>query len=118
MPVRNELVEGTYKIKAGDRLPVFEVTLQNHAGAVVDLTDAASATLRLLRRATGAEVENFTMSFVSPRTSGMVRYAWEDEDTDTAGEYRGEVEVVWNTGKSETFPGEGYIPLFFTYALA
>lgn len=117
MPYDNPLVDGTYKIKAGDRFPPFEATLKRHDGTVVDLTNATSATLHLRPKSPSADVESFTMAFVSPRTSGKVRYAWAAGETDTAGERRAEVEVTWNSGEEETFPGEGYIPAWFTTPL-
>jgi uncharacterized protein YfaS (alpha-2-macroglobulin family) len=48
------------------------------------------------------------MTVVAPATSGVVRYDWGLTDTDTAGTYRLEFEVTWNTGKKQTIPNYGY----------
>ena len=40
--------------------------------------------------------------------SGVVTYSWGTADLNTAGTYQAEVEIIWNDGKPETFPNDGY----------
>jgi hypothetical protein len=42
-------------------------------------------------------------------TDGIVDYAWSGTNTDTAGDYEGEVTVTFAAGKASTFPGLGRI---------
>jgi hypothetical protein len=42
---------------------------------------------------------------ISNAAGGEITYNWGTADTNTAGDYEAEVEVLWNDGKPETFPG-------------
>lgn len=93
----------TFTIKRHDRHPVYEYEL---AGSSESL---AGATVLLLIRPLGAStpVTSYTMEITS-EAGRLVRYAWEDGDTDTAGEYDTEIEVTYADGRKETWPMDGY----------
>lgn len=42
---------------------------------------------------------------ITNAAGGEVTYQWGAADTDTSGDFNAEVEVIWNDGKPETFPG-------------
>lgn len=96
-----------YLMKRNDRMPSLETTLYN--GSVpLDLT--AATAVKMIARSAGAASPKVdaAMTVVAPATSGVVRYDWGLTDTDTAGTYRLEFEVTWNTGKKQTIPNYGY----------
>ena len=97
-------------LKQHDRRPFFLAVLKGD-GLPVDLTQATSA--RLIATLEGASTPAITgvLTFVVPRSSGQVSYAWQTNDTSTVGSYRAEVEVTWSDGTLQTFPNAGYIPL-------
>jgi hypothetical protein len=72
-----------FEIGQNDRRPLFVVVLKDNFGevgeTVVNLTTAGTAYFNM-RAASGGAVN-------------------------TAGDYEAEVEVLWNDGKPETFPG-------------
>jgi Rib/alpha/Esp surface antigen-like repeat protein len=45
---------------------------------------------------------------VTDEDGRLVRYAWDEGDTDTAGEYDTEIEVTYADGRKETWPADGY----------
>lgn len=96
------------KIVKDDTLPVLEFSvIQN--GVPVDLT-GASVKFYMKNNDTGAvKVNGKSCTVIDPATSGVCRYSWEAADTDTAGEYVGEVEVTFATGKIQT--GYKLIPI-------
>ena len=53
-------------------------------------------------RSTGARLT------ITDAATGVVTYNWGTADTNTAGDYEAEVEVMWNDGKPETFPNDSY----------
>jgi hypothetical protein len=96
-----------YLMKRNDRMPSLETTLYN--GSVpLDLTAATS--VKMIAKGFGATTPKIdaAMTVVAPATGGVVRYDWLAADTDTAGTYRLEFEVTWNTGKKQTIPNHGY----------
>ena len=52
----------------------------------------------------GATKVNRGSATITNAAGGEVTYAWGTADTDTAGDFEAEVEVIWNDGKPETFP--------------
>lgn len=100
-------------MKQHDLLPQFKTTLLDDT-TPVDLSYAATARL-ILRSLTGIKVNQFmTITDQSdPANTGIVVYDWRLGDTDTAGSYRAEIEVVWQDGRPQTFPGKGYIIVTF-----
>lgn len=99
-----------FEIKRGDRLPTLQATFTDATGAAVDLT---SATIKFLMRPTDSATAkvNAAASAQSPATDGVALYAWAAVDTDTPGDYAGEFEVTFASGKKATFPSTGYIAI-------
>jgi hypothetical protein len=97
-----------FELKQNDRRPVFVVILKDDFGeateAVVNLTTATSAFFNM-RLVGGATKVSRGSATISNAAGGEVTYNWGTADTDTVGAYEAEVEIVWNDGKAETFPG-------------
>jgi hypothetical protein len=55
---------------------------------------------------------------ITSAAAGEVTYNWGTADTDTAGAYEAEIEVLWNDGKAETFPNNGYWEITITDDIA
>ncbi len=53
---------------------------------------------------------------VGAATDGVLEYAWDDAagDTDVAGRFFGEFEVVWSPTSRTTFPNDGFIYISIT----
>jgi hypothetical protein len=98
-----------FEIKQGDRRPLFVVILKDDFGepteAVVNLTTATSAVFNM-RVVNGGTVKiSRQTAAITNAAGGEVTYSWGASDTDTIGNYEAEVEIIWNDGKAETFPG-------------
>lgn len=103
-----------FTIKQNDRQPVFSAILKDPNDAVVDLTTAVSASLRMRRSGERAHVIG-TMTIGSPKTNGKVTYQWAAGDTFITGESMEAVIVVeWPGSSYQTFPTEGYISVDVT----
>lgn len=97
-------------MKRNDLLPVLETRLDRD-GSPVDLTDAVEVRL-LVKRSSTIKI-NQTMTWDVDQTvnggkRGIVTYAWQTGDTDTAAEYSVEYQVMWSGNRPETFPDGGY----------
>ena len=101
-----------FEIKQGDRRPLFVVVLKDDFGepteAIVNLTTASSAVFNMRATGGGAVKVNRGSATITNAAGGEVTYAWGTLDTNTAGAFEAEVELVWNDGKAETFPSTGY----------
>lgn len=93
-------------IKRGDTRNCIKAILKDAGEAPVDLIGCKvifhMAPLRgpaVISRA--AHIED--------ATAGEVWVVWEGEEIKTAGVYRAEFEVLYDDGKVETFPNDGYI---------
>ena len=93
-----------HPIWRNDLLPVVTVTATYADGTAVDLTAATSPKfhMRLVGSSTLKVDEAATIE--SPATAGRLSYSWAGTDTDTAGRYQAEFEVILD-GKRLTFPG-------------
>lgn len=97
-------------MKRGDLRPALRVKLRYQDGAAdsAGLGDASSVVFNMANAETGAMViEGGTVS-IEDAATGLVRYDWEDGDTDAIGSYDAEFVVVV-AGKPETFPTTGSI---------
>ncbi len=101
-----------FKIKQGDRRPSFVVALLDNYGepteAAVNLTTAGTAYFNMRLGVGGAIKINRGVATITTPATGVVTYAWGASDTDTAGTFQAEIEVLWADGKAETFPNDGY----------
>lgn len=100
-----------FEIKRGDRLPIFEATLRDADKASVDLTNADTVRLILKRGSTIYLDKAMTVDPAQDQDDhkGKVTYVWGDGDTNTKGQYNGEIEVTFTGGKKQTFPTHGYM---------
>lgn len=100
-----------FTIKQFDRRPLFVVALKDNFGevgeAAVNLTTAGTAFFNMRSSGGAVKISRGTAS-ITNAAGGEVTYTWGTVDTDTAGTYQAEVEIVWNDGKAETFPNSGY----------
>lgn len=101
-----------YVIKTGDRAPNITATCKDGSGNVVDLT-GATARFVMINNETGV-VKVAAAATISNPTGGVVTYAWEATDTDTAGLYDGEFEVTFSGGIVQTFPNDRQIVILIT----
>jgi len=93
-------------VKQNDRKPAAPATIKR-GDTVVNLTTATSVTFKLrpMRR---VDLTVDAAATVLVAASGTVEYRWAAGDTDDAGQYYAEWEVLWNDGTTETFPTMGY----------
>lgn len=94
----------TFAIKRNDRLPVVRATLLRDDGSVADLTTATEVRFKI-----GAPLNINGSCDIITRAAGIVEYPWGATDTAAAGNHRAEFEVLWSSGKKETFPNDGYL---------
>lgn len=96
-------------IKRGDTQPAVQITCLGGDGQAVDLTGASA---RFLMKAEGASAPKVDRTAdVHDAAAGLVWYAWQQGDTDTAGQFQAEVEITFGDGTKETFPAGDYIPI-------
>lgn len=92
----------TFTIKRRDTAPSIVYELSTEDGSV---------------NLTGATVYFYmdnvinTIATVEDAAGGRVSYSWQTGDTDKAGEFNAEWEVVFSDGKKQTFPNSGYIKI-------
>lgn len=96
-------------IKQHDLEPDLEIQLLSDTDPV-DLSQAQSALFLMSSRKTGLKA--FGSMTIADQTVtstlGVVTYTWQPGDTDTVGDYNGEVQITWPVGKPQTFPANGY----------
>lgn len=96
-----------FEIKQHDRRPFFVVNLTDESGTV-NLTTAGSAVFNMgtaTNGVLGAAVISRGSATITNAATGEVTYQWGTADTANPGNFLSEVEVIWNDGKPETFPG-------------
>jgi len=97
----------TFHIKEDDESPTVQTTLQDSAGAAVNVS-GSTIVLRMARiGATGRTIDNATVT-QDDAANGVVSYQFSDTETANHGIYRMEWVVTYSGGRQETFPNEGY----------
>jgi hypothetical protein len=96
-------------IKQFDTLPALELDLLRGDGVPQNLTGCTARFLMRLRGQNDATVN--AAATIVDAVNGIVRYDWVAGDTDTAGVYKGEVEVTTAGSQRVTFPSNGYITI-------
>jgi hypothetical protein len=103
-----------FYIKRHDRLPALRLTLLDDE-TPVDLTNAGTIRLLMFNLAAGLKVDAEVIKLTQTGdTLGQVEYTWVDDDTDTVGSYKAEVEVMWPGSVRQTFPASGYFTIKVT----
>jgi hypothetical protein len=117
----------SFVIKSGDTLPALSATLEDKSGAV----DLTGATVQFRLAATVATTNSDGCVTYSPSTVqftksatvtdaplGAVAYNWSTGDAATTGYFLGEFIATFASGKKQTFPTTGFIPVVVTPALS
>ena len=92
-----------FKIRQGDTKDDLEVTLRD---AVEDAVDVTGATVKFSMwgaRDHRIKIKEGSVTLVTP-SSGIVKYVWQDGDTNQDGDFEGEFEVTYSGGDIQTFP--------------
>lgn len=105
-----------FDIKANDRLPTIEATLGYGTPAVqadldalaTALADPATRVSFIMRKAGDPTPKIDKLATVADAAARRVRYEWVAGDTDTPGTYEAEWEVIFPSGKPQTFPLKTY----------
>lgn len=102
-------------IKAGDTSPRLLVALTDALDQPVNLV---GATVRFIMRsaAGGVALIDAPATIVNDQ-GGIVAYEWQTGDTDVPDDYDGSFDVTYADTTTQTFPGEGYLPITFEPAL-
>lgn len=88
-------------IKQGDLGDPIRAQITD-SGVPVDLTNAQDVNFEM-----GGLVDGDVV--IESLQDGIVRYEWQEGDTDVAGLFRAQFEVTLESGKPVTYPEEGYI---------
>ena len=95
-------------IKRGDTRNCIKAVLKDARGAPVDLTGCS---VRFYMAPLNRAAIISRAAHVEDAAAGEVWLVWASGDTDTSGVYRAEFEVVYQDGRRETFPNDGYISI-------
>tara|TARA_R110000851_G_scaffold321725_1_gene487301 strand:- start:167 stop:490 length:324 start_codon:yes stop_codon:yes gene_type:complete len=104
-----------FTIKKGDTSPSIQSILKDSAGVPINIT---GATVKFHMKPIGSSTLKVdqVMTIVDA-TGGIVRYSWEDSDTDTVGTYYAEFEVTRADNSTETFPNNSNAVIVITKSL-
>lgn len=95
-------------IKRGDTRNCIKAILKNASGAPVDLT-GCSVSFHMAQLNRPAVISR--AAHIQDAVTGEVWFVWASGETNIAGVYRAEFEVVYQDGRRETFPNDGYISI-------
>lgn len=87
------------QIVQNDLLPVLEFTIEKGCEAF-NLT-GYTVVFSMLNNAGVRKIDKQECTITSA-VSGIVQYSWQDGDTDTSGDFTGEVQVTDSNGKTQT----------------
>lgn len=93
-----------FYIKQNDTSPSVLAALKDANDTAINLT--ASNVRIHMTDITGTVKIDSAVDVINEET-GIIRYDWQPEDTDTAGTYYVEFEVTYTDGAIETFPNTG-----------
>jgi len=91
-------------MKRNDTSPALKMQCQDNEGNGVDISNA-DIKFHLVELTSGDIVIDKTPT-ITEGTQGEIKYQWEPEDTEKAGVYVAEAEVVYQDGEIETFPND------------
>src|SRR5689334_4269609 len=106
--VENLTMATDFTIKQDDQLPEILAVLKDDTDAEVNLTGILGVRFIMTNKTTN-EVKVDAAASVLDAPNGLVKYSWEEVDTDEAGNYKGEFEVEFSDGRLETFPNDKYL---------
>ena len=103
-------------IKRGDTRPHFDVALEDLKGRPVNLT-GSTITFSMRDASTDVLKVNAATCTILNSHRGECRHSWLSENTDTAGTYEGEFNVVDKDSRSQTFPSDGFVLIHVTESM-
>jgi hypothetical protein len=106
----------TFTIKQNDRRPALRVQLKNADGTPLNLATATGVSFSMKQQ--GSIKIDKALATVTTATLGLVSYNWQANDTDTLGTYKGEFEITWSSGITQTMPSDDYIKIIVLDDLA
>jgi len=101
-------VAATFAIKQNARRPYLRMLVKDQDGNPFDFSGASGVTF-LMYDGEGNEIVSAPASIEAPPSSGVLRYAWADGDTEEAGEFRAEFDVSYGADDVMTVPVKGNI---------
>lgn len=90
-------------IKKDDLRPNIEATLEDENNNAVDLSNASSVDFHM-KKFDSSSTKVDSSATITDAANGKVEYEWSSGDTDTAGDYIAEFEVMWSDSDPETYP--------------
>lgn len=96
-------------IKRGDTRNCIKAVLKDATGNSVDLTGCSDVNFYMVPLCGTTVIKR--AAHIEDAAAGEVWFVWNTGDTDVAGVYRAEFEVVYMDGRKETFPNNGYISI-------
>ena len=103
-------VAATFVIKRHARRPYLRLVVKDQNEDPFDFTGATSVNFYMYDSLGVVKVSS-TGVLESPLTSGVLRYQWGATDTNVAGEYRAEFDVVYTGGEKLTIPVKGNLAI-------
>lgn len=119
-----------FEIKRGDLLPIISGAPENQNGEIAIPTKAAVATAQFFMRPSGIATalihsqatltDTIALGLTTDPNASQIRLAYVWQGTDTAslpfygpsqGFYQGEFEVRFQSGKPQSFPKRGFVPI-------
>lgn len=101
----------TIRMKQDDTGPALGIKVTKESdNTPLDLTGATATFSMRQEGETTSKVDNASAT-VTGTTTGLVEYAWDAADTDTAGTFRGEFTITLNGGEIITVPNDGWIEI-------
>jgi hypothetical protein len=94
-----------FHLSAGDTKPPFHAQLQDADGNPVDISGASVRFVMRAIRGTAPFVA--ANAVIDGADAGLVHYDWQDGDTDEAGGYYADWEVMFISGDIAAFPNDG-----------
>lgn len=95
-----------FNMKRNDLLPTLALQLINPNGEPADLT-GATVVFNMAGRSATAKVSRGQVTVVDAAT-GQVEYHWQPGDTDDAGVFRAEFEVIYPVDQPMTYPNSDF----------
>ena len=104
-----------YTITAGDTAPgiKYEAT-DDGTGSAPNVADIASAEFQLLTFTFKPHVTAAATVTTAGSGNPLLRYAWQDGDTEPAGSYFARFEVTYSNGKTASYPNGNPLTIEFT----
>ena len=102
-----------FNIKTGDLLPEIAATLKNADGTVISLLNASRVQFHMRLRGTTVLLVDGDCS-IDDAAGGQVSYEWQEGDFSAAGEYEGEFEITYTSGKVLTVPNNKHLSIVIT----